>query len=53
MGNPVRHSVGLARAGSGNNEQRCGQVASSTADTVIDGPPLLDIQFGEGVERHL
>jgi hypothetical protein len=36
-----------------DDEQWGGQTSGFAADTMFDGPPLLDIQFGEMVERHL
>jgi hypothetical protein len=47
MGQCIR----LARSGSGDDEQWRGRVFDP--DTVFDGPPLLDIQFGEVIYRHL
>ena len=53
IGDPMGQGVGLARSRPGDDEQRGGQTASFAADTMFDGPPLLGIQFGEVVERHL
>jgi hypothetical protein len=53
IGDPMRQCVGLARSGPGDDEQWGGQTSGFAADTMFDGPPLLDIQFGEVVGWHL
>ena len=53
--NQVGHTMGqcvrLTRSGSGDDKQWRGCVFEPS--TVLDGPPLLGIQFGEVVGRHL
>jgi hypothetical protein len=53
IGNPMGQGVCLARSRPGDDKQRRGQPGGFGADTMFDGPPLLGIQFGEVVERHL
>jgi hypothetical protein len=47
VGDPVRERIGLAGAGTRDNEKRRGDVAAATRDAVLDRAPLLRV---EGLE---
>jgi hypothetical protein len=53
VGDAMRQGVRFPRSRPRDDEQRCGLTGGITADAMFDGPPLLGIQFGEVVDRHL
>ena len=44
VGDPVRERIGLAGAGTGDDEQRRGDVGAAAGDAVLDGAPLLRVE---------